>query len=132
MDVARWGKYALGIVGLLLICSGYWFWKRPDTRTPSGYHAVFLQNNLVVIGRLSGYGSGYPVLTDVYYVRQNVNPETKAVSNVLIRRGNEWHGPDRMIVNGEHIIFVEPVAKGSRVEQLIQEMKPPAPAASNP
>ncbi|MCX6593482.1 MAG: hypothetical protein NTZ56_18360 [Acidobacteria bacterium] len=96
---------------------------RPDTATSSGFHAVFLENNLVVIGQLSGYGGRHPVLKDVFYVRQNVNPETKAVSNVLVRRGGEWHGPDRMVINPDHILFIEPVSKGSRVDQLIQEVK---------
>jgi hypothetical protein len=76
-----------------------------------------------VIGQLSGYGGHHPVLKDVFYVRQNVNPETKAVANVLVRRGGEWHGPDRMVINADHILFIEPVAKGSRVDQLIQEVK---------
>lgn len=115
----------LAVIVLLGLAAGagYFFTGRPDTTSGSGYHAVFLENNLVVIGQLSGYGGHHPVLKDVFYVRQNVNPETKAVANVLVRRGGEWHGPDRMVINADHILFIEPVAKGSRVDQLIQEVK---------
>jgi hypothetical protein len=63
------------------------------------------------------------MLEDVYYVRSNMNPETKEVSNVLVKRGNEWHSPDRMVINAEHIIFVEPVGEKSRVIDLIGGMK---------
>ncbi len=113
----------LGLLVLAALVAGgaYLFCTRPDTSSGSGYHAVFLENNMVVIGQLSGYGGKHPALKDVFYVRQNLNPETKAVANVLVRRGSEWHGPVRMVLNGDHILFTEPVSKGSRVDLLIQE-----------
>lgn len=86
----------------------------------SQYHAVLLTNGSVYFGKLEGLGSPYPVLHDVYYVQSNVNPETKAVSNVLVKRGKEWHGPDRMIINQKAIVFMEPVGTDSRVAQLIE------------
>jgi len=45
-------------------------------------------------------------LTEVYYVHSQVNQDTKQVSNTLIRRGKEWHSPERMILNGAHIVLV--------------------------
>ena len=90
---------------------------------PSTYYAVLLSNGSVYFGMLEGLGSAYPVLKDVYYVQSNVNQETKAVSNSLVKRGKEWHGPDRMILNEKAIIFIEPVGKESRVAQLIKESK---------
>ena len=42
---------------------------------------------------------------------------------VLVHRGKELHGPDRMILNDRSIIFVEPVGTDSRVAQLIKEAK---------
>ena len=41
----------------------------------------------------------------------------------LIKRGREWHGPDRMILNEKAIVFVEPVGRDSRVSQLIEDAK---------
>jgi hypothetical protein len=55
----------------------------------------------------------------VYYIQSQVNPDTKAVSNTLVRRGNEWHGPDRMLLNERHVVLIEPVGTGSKVAQLI-------------
>ena len=51
------------------------------------------------------------------------NPDTKQVSNILVKRGKEWHSPDRMILNSNMIVLVEPVSPGSRVAQLIAEAK---------
>ncbi len=93
-----------------------------DFPSASGYHAVFMPN-LVLFGSLEGIGTKHPVLTDVYYVRQEMDPKTKEVSNKLIKRGNEWHGPDRMLLNADQILFIEPVNSQSRVATLIRELK---------
>ena len=90
---------------------------------PAQYQAVLLTNGSVYFGRMEGLGSPYPVLHDVFYVQSNVNPETKAVTNVLVKRGKEWHGPDRMILNERSIVFVEPVGPDSKVAQLIAESR---------
>ena len=85
------------------------------------YQAVLLSNGSVYYGKLSGYGSGHPVLTDVYYIISKTNPDSKQVTNVLVKRGKELHGPDRMYLNSRQIIFVEPVGTSSKVAQLISE-----------
>jgi hypothetical protein len=61
----------------------------------------------------------------VYYVQPGpVDPNTKQPSGmVLVHRGKELHGPDRMILNEKAIVFVEPVGADSRVAQLIREAR---------
>jgi hypothetical protein len=90
----------------------------------SEYQAVLLTNGQVLIGKLEGLGTPFPVLTDVYYVQAVVDPQTKQTRNVLVKRGKEWHAPDRTILNANHIIIVEPVTKGSKVMDLIEKAKP--------
>jgi len=85
------------------------------------YQAVVLINNSVYYGKLSGWGTSNPVLTDVYYIVSKQDPEKKTVSNVLIKRGKELHGPDKMYLNPSQIILVEPVGPDSKVAQLIAE-----------
>ena len=85
------------------------------------YQAVLLSNNSVYFGKLSGYGTSNPVLTDVYYILTKTDQTTKQVQNVLVKRGKELHGPDRMYLNANSIIFVEPVGTDSKVAQLITE-----------
>jgi hypothetical protein len=93
----------------------------PEITTP--YAFVLLDNNQAYFGKLANAGSAFPELTDVYYIQSQVNQETKAVSSILIRRGNEVHGPDRMFLNERHIIMIEPVGANSKVAQLIAEDK---------
>lgn len=117
---------SLSFVGLALLATGCQ--RAPATPAdaaidPNKYYAVLLNNNSVYFGKLEGLGSEFPVLHDVYYVQSNVNQETKQVNNILVKRGKEWHGPDRMIISDKSIVFVEPVGAGSKVAQLIAESK---------
>jgi hypothetical protein len=82
---------------------------------------VVLINNSVYSGKLSGWGTSIPALTDVYYIVSKTDPDTKKVSNILIKRGKELHGPDRMYLNPSQIVLVEPVGPDSKVAQLISE-----------
>jgi len=92
---------------------------------PGKYYAVLLTNGSVYFGKLEGMGSPFPVLLDVFYVQPGpVDPNTKQPQGmVLVHRGKELHGPDRMILNDKSVVFVEPVGPDSRVAQLIREAK---------
>jgi small nuclear ribonucleoprotein (snRNP)-like protein len=91
----------------------------PELTTP--YHAVALTNGQVYFGRIESLDGTYTVLRDVFYIQSRVNSETKQVSNLLVKRGGEWHGPDRMIVNKQHVVLIEPVKDDSQVAKLIAE-----------
>jgi hypothetical protein len=68
-------------------------------------------------------GTGPGGEPSVVQARTSVNPQTKEVTSVLVRRGQEWHAPNRMILNARHIVFVELVGKDSRVAKLIEELR---------
>jgi hypothetical protein len=87
------------------------------------YQMVVFANNAAYFGKLEGFGTSHPVLRDVYYVVSQMDPQTKQPKNVLVKRGNEWHAPDRMYINPNQILMVEPVSPNSKVAQLIQELK---------
>jgi len=89
----------------------------PSFDTP--YQAVLLDTGLVYYGKITGLDTDYPTLREVYYIQQNTDPETKKVNSVLIRRGNEWHGPSMTVLNARQIVLVEPVGPNSKVAQLI-------------
>ncbi len=120
-------KAILGLLVLLLVGEGILFVRTPARpaapRFDTPYQAVLLDGGEVYYGRLAGLGTPFPVLTDVYYVKTAVDPQTKVATNVLVRRGKEWHAPDRMVINARHIILVEPVGTSSKVAQLIEEDK---------
>ena len=94
-----------------------------STAMTTPYQAVLLSNGSAYFGRLEGFGGAYPVLKEVFYVQSVQDPQTKAVSNILVKRGKEWHSPDRMILNANMIVLVEPVNPNSRVAQLISQAK---------
>ena len=94
-----------------------------DGKQPSetDYRAVLMSDGMVLFGKLHGLGTPFPVLTDVYYVQNIQDPNTKKPSTVLIKRGKEWHAPDRTILNPSQIILIEPVTRGSKVMNLIAQ-----------
>lgn len=91
----------------------------PKNTTP--YQAVLLSNGSAYFGKLEGLGTSFPILREVYYVQSTQDPETKKVSNILVKRGKEWHAPDHMVLNSSMIVLVEPVRPDSRVAKLIEE-----------
>lgn len=95
----------------------------PKLDLKTDYQAIFLNNGQVFFGKVEKAGSAYPLIRDVYYVQPQTDPKTKETKNILIKRGNEWHGPDMMYLNARHIVVIEPVANNSRVSQLIKEAK---------
>jgi hypothetical protein len=115
------------LVGVLVIVAALWHFvdhqRDKSVRFSTPYQAVLLSNGSVYFGRLEGYGGRQPVLTEVYYVVTQTNPETKQTSNVLVKRGKELHEPDRMYLNPQSIVFVETVGPNSKVAQLIAQAK---------
>jgi hypothetical protein len=87
------------------------------------YQAVLLSNGQAYFAKIHGLGTPFPVLTDVYYVQTQLNQQTKETTNVLVRRGKEWHAPDRTVLNATQIVLVEPVTESSHVAKLISEMQ---------
>jgi hypothetical protein len=107
--------------------------KINDLTFTSEYQAVFLDNGQVFFGKLSDTGSSYLTLRDIYYVQTLTDPAKKQTSNILIKRGSEWHNPEFMRINSKHVVVIEPVGADSQVAQLIREtQKAPAPGSKTP
>ena len=113
------------LLGLLLLAGvAYGFLRQGSSvsmTTP--YQAVLLTNGSAYFGHLEGLGTPFPVLRDVFYVQSVKDPKTNQVSNILVKRGKELHSPDRMILNSNMIVLVEPVNPTSRVATLISQAK---------
>lgn len=112
------------VVGVIVVIAlaGFWLWaQQPPIDLTTPYHAVVLTGGQVFIGKLEKAGSRYPVLKDVYYIQSQVNRETQQVTNTLIKRGQEWHAPDSMILNVAHVLYIEPVKPDSTMAKLIEE-----------
>jgi hypothetical protein len=114
----RWAVFVCALAFTLAGC-GHAVSTASGAINKDQFYAVLLNGGQVYFGKLDGLGTQYPVLTEVFYVQSRQDPETKQVSNILVKRGKEWHAPDRMIVNASQIVLIEPVTAGSRVAQLI-------------
>jgi hypothetical protein len=118
---------AISLAALLcgLACGGYLFYSHirgAEIKLPvDQYFAVYLTGGQLYFGKLQGLGTPFPVLTNVFYVQSRQDNQTKQVTNILVKRGKEWHGPDRMYLNAAQIILAEPVGPTSRVAELINE-----------
>src|SRR5271167_803964 len=113
------------LAGIVVIVSAFMFVRgaRPGPAVvfTTPYQAVLLTNGSAYFGKLEGYGTPRPVLNEVYYIVTQTNPETKQSSNLLVKRGKELHEPDRMYLNPNQILCVEPVGEKSKVAQLIAQ-----------
>lgn len=119
---------AIGSVALvlLLILAAFLVMQAGRVKPTTLYSAVFLDSGQAYFGKLESLGtpwSPYIVLTDVYYVQSVTNADTKQTNNILVKRGKEWHGPDRMIINEKALVMVEPVGVDSTVAKLIADSK---------
>lgn len=112
---------AMVMGGVTAYFSQHYYTAKTELTTP--YQAVLLNNGSAYFGKLEGLGTPYPLLKEVYYIQTRQNSENKQVVNILVKRGAELHGPDRMILNANDIVFVEPVSPSSSVAQLINEQK---------
>jgi hypothetical protein len=116
------------IVGLcLVVCMSACKKQEENLSFTTEYQAVFMDNGQVYFGKLEKAGSAQPLLKEVYYIGQRQEPDGKGVANILLKRGNEWHGPDCMYITKSHIVMIEPVSPTSRVAELIKELKAKQP-----
>lgn len=104
----------------------------------SSYEAVFLSNNQVYFGKLSGTFSRYPTLKEVYYLRvselQSQSPNAPPQSQIqLVKLGSEIHGPGPdMKINRDQILFIENLKPDSQVLKAILDQKKAAETNKTP
>jgi hypothetical protein len=92
---------------------------------PAGVlHAVMLINGQIYYGTLAGETAGAVVLEDVFYVQVTADAQSQQRTNRIMRRAEtDWHGPERMSVPHDKILFVELVGAQSQLAKLIAEAK---------
>lgn len=122
--VARTAAFAIVVIAIALTVLTWQALRRqqvPDTGTR--FQSVALINGQLFFGRLEPADGDFLALRDVFYVQTRQNPETKAVANILVKRGAEPHQPDRMLVNRSQVLLIEPVKADSQIAKLIAEQQ---------
>ena len=120
--------FLIVLAGLWKLAVGYGFFPSSDFPSTSGrkLQAVFLTNNQVYFGHLSGYNRGYAILRNVYYIQvssQALQPQVPGEQPQLnlIKLGGELHGPeDEMFIPKGEILFWENLKPDSQVVRAIE------------
>lgn len=131
-----WFKITIIVVVVLALAGSAGGWYYSLTRYSDGYCAVFLSNSQVYFGKVAINGYKELKITDVYYLQVNtgsqvatsdsLNSETDiSTAGVSLNKlGNELHGPkDEMIINRDHILFIERLKSDSKVVQAIESFQ---------
>lgn len=113
------------IVVVIALTLGAYFTFFNSQIDSSKYQAVFLSNGQVYFGKLHGYYTGRPYLTDVYYIQGSTTGTSSTSTDTnqqLVKLGSELHAPeDEMILNKSSILFVENLTSNGKVVQLIEK-----------
>jgi len=130
------GGSSFGILLLVVIAvAAGFFWMKQTTLSgfQEDWQAVFLTNGQVYFGQVKKQNKVELVLNEIYYLQvtrplqQTAEGEQQANSQgelSLVKLGNELHGPtDAMIVNRDHVLFVEDLKEDSKVVQAISSYK---------
>jgi len=102
--------------------------------TDGDWQAVFLSNGQVYFGQTVKNTDDNLILEDIYYlqVTKSLQPaEGNAAEQSelsLVKLGNELHGPeDKMIINKDHILFIENLKEEGKVVRAIQRYNEETP-----
>jgi len=92
--------------------------------TQTDFQAIFLDNGQVYFGEISKINSKQIVLKNIYYLQSDRSAKTAQPNNTdikLIKFGHELHAPkDEMLINQEHVLFIENLKQDSKVVKAIQ------------
>lgn len=130
------GGQSFGVLLLVIVAvAAGFFWMRGTSLSAYGeeWQAVFLTNGQVYFGQVDKQNNVELVLKEIYYLQvtrplqQTAEGETQANPQgelSLVKLGNELHGPtDAMVVNRDHVLFVEDLKEDSNVVQAISNYK---------
>jgi hypothetical protein len=109
------------LLASVLLAAGTSCGHRPP-KFDTEYQVVVFTNGQVMIGRLEGLDTKYPVLREAYSVQvvpANDQSNPRNVNTMLVSRSREAHAPAFTVLVPRNILLIEPVTKGSRMEDLI-------------
>lgn len=97
------------------------------------WQAVFLTNGQVYFGKVTKDTNSQLVLEQIYYL-QVTQPLQRSANDqqqqqqqnelALVKLGNELHGPtDQMMINKDHILFIEDLKTDSKVVEAIEQSR---------
>jgi len=120
----------IAVAVVILLAAGFWWMSQgggqtsPSTGAAGAYQAVFLDNGQVYFGQFKMGKGEYATLTDVFYLQTGSVGLDQTSNLQLTKLGGEAHGPeDRMLINSDHILFIEDLKGESKIVQAIESYK---------
>lgn len=127
-------SFGMLLLVIVFVAAGYfWIQQTSLSSYEEDWQAAFLTNGQVYFGQVKKQNRVELVLNDVYYLQvtrplqqtaegeQQANPQGELS---LVKLGNELHGPtDSMVINREHVLFVEDLKSDSNVVTAINNYK---------
>ena len=94
--------------------------------TQSEFQAIFLDNGQVYFGQINKINNKQLFIKNIYYLQSDrsakVTEKNKSQDIKLIKFGHELHNPkDEMLINQEHVLFIENLKSDSKVVKAIKE-----------
>lgn len=117
---------SVGAIALFVLILAATAWRFSGTRVQSfdtPYEAILLDNGTVYYAHVDEIGDAFTRVHDVYYMQNQIDTATKQTRVVLVRRGSEWHSPDRGMIASRHIVMIEPVGTKSRLADWIAALE---------
>lgn len=123
----QWGWLVVMIV-FILAFFGWWGYQYNWWQPMSGWQAVFLSNGQVYFGNVAHQTPDKVVLRNIYYLQTSgplqAGGEQQSTDLALVKLGAELHGPtDEMIINRQHILFIETLKSDSKVVKAIEQFR---------
>ncbi len=87
----------------------------------TSYYVVALDNNQAFFGKIQTINQLFLDMTDVYYLKTQVNSETKEVSKKLIKRSTELHQPQSLRIMMGRVVYLELVGQSSKLAKLLKD-----------
>ena len=114
------------LLTLIAVLLGLIVWRQWGSdlplQSPSGYYAIVLTNGQGFYARVDRANADYLELSDLWSIKQVVNPETKQTNAVLSRRADEVYAPQQMVVLRSSLAFLEPVGEKSEIATKIKAL----------
>lgn len=125
---SRWWGWWLVVLILILAAVGWIGWQSNWWRPMAGWQAVFLSNGQVYFGQVARFTPQTVVLRQIYYLQTSgqlqAGDTPQPTDLALVKLGAELHGPtDEMIINRDHILFIETLKEDSRVVKAIEQFR---------
>jgi hypothetical protein len=108
------------VIAAVILGATFLFGNPPMGGPEKSLSAVFLTNNQVYFGTITGDGKDWLTLKNIYYIQKGSETGTNA-DVALMKLGNEVHGPeDMMLINRSQILFVEKLKSDGKMAKAIE------------